>query len=485
MNALFIDIHETVVRALIMQDDAPVYTQRFRLAGFAGRSEQDSTLPGLELPEILQSIRRECGCAIDTAHLILPPEQAVVSRQSTPRLPLIDAEKIIRRKLVAETKEEFPPFSIVAGAADQKSQNWTVVYVPTATIRSYRRLFSSNKLKLKSITTPVNAMLDAFRGVREAIFNSHAIFEIIGNSIEAYYITADGILHSERMPCFEADSQTDGISAETLEKSLKQRLFKIIDTIFRINSHYQTENPHIPVQLAWICGDTSGLDQIAEALKEAMSIDVAIAPAMPSAIDNASVYVPLIGLAESVLNGSTITYAEVDFFHRFPLQKTYGIAVYAIATIAALLVFVTTEREYRSLRHQVAPLAQQSAKNKPATSSPAYLNALTTMQKLTAQQFAFYSLFRELANQLPVGVRLEKIDYNFKNDTGVITTTALVPLGSQVAATELPGQLMAMFDRSPSLRNHREPAISTVVKDAEMFLKITFSSEVKPFDTTN
>jgi hypothetical protein len=151
----------------------------------------------------------------------------------------------------------------------------------------------------------------------------------------------------------------------------------------------------------------------------------------------------------------------------------------------ATLFFVLTESDYRTLRKEVEPTPVAGTKNKGAKVSPNYLKNLENLKKLTAQQFVFYNLFRELANELPDGVLLENIEYRFKDDKGTLIIATLAPLGNKVAATEYPGKVMAMFDRSSSLKNHREPTITTVTKEKEMFLKMLFTSEVKSFDTTN
>lgn len=482
MNTLIVDIRESVVRAIISQEGGPRYHRVFRHSGLE-EGDETASGEGMSLPEILKTIRSESGCFIESAGLILPPEQVHLSKHTTAKVSVSDAEKIIGRKIVAESKEEYPPFSILPGASDQKTQTWQSLYVPTATIKHYQKIFRANRIKLKSITTPVNAMLEAFKSVRETIFNADAVFEISAGYVEAYYISSDGILHTECLSYLGGGKLAES-GVNDPEKMLKQLMFKIINTIFKINSHYQLANPQTPVQLAWVCGEISGLDEIAEALKEAMSVEVAIAPSIQSGMDDENAYVPLIAFAAALEGGTAVSYAAADFFKRFPLRKTYGIAIYSITSLMALLAMILTEREYQSLRTQVEPLTQGSAKGQAAKVVPSYLKNLETLKKLTSQQFLFYPLFRELANDLPDGIVLESLDYRFKDDKGTIVVTALAPLGVKGNGSELPGRLMALFHHSPSLQNYREPAISTVTKEKDQYLKIVFTSEVKPLDAT-
>lgn len=484
MNQLIIHIHERTVRALVYQDGAPGFARSYEYVSseMAADDEAVKSPTALQLPEILKAIRLECGCSVNETHLILPPEDFLTSHHTTPKIPRGDAEKIISRKISAETKEEFPSFSIMPASSDQKSQTWTALYVPGATLNRYHKTFASAKLKLKSVTTATNAMMDAFKTVREAIFNAHAIFEIVGGYVEAYYITSEGMLLNERLAYIPTANTSEIVEVDP-DKSLKQLLFKIINTIFRINSHYQAENSQTPVQLAWVCGDVSGLDEIATALKEAMSIEVAIAPPISNGMDNESAFVPLAGYVAAFQAGSAVTYSVVPFLRRFPVRKTYGVILYAVVSALAFLAFFLTEKEYRALKKQVSNYSLQNSKTSSKAKSPQLKN-LEQLKKLTANQMVFYPLFRELANELPDGVFLENIDYKFKDDKGVVVITALAPLESKLFKTDFPSRIMALFDRSAVLQNHREPVISTVSKDNKNFLKLTFTSEVKAVDTT-
>lgn len=440
----------------------------------------------LAFKTVVKKIFADIKDNIDTTHLIIPVDDVVMATHQLPRMPRQDAEKLIGRKISAESKEEFPPFSIIPAASEQKTQTWYSLYVPTATLLDYRKVFASARLLLSSITTPINAMIDAFRGIREAIFNSHAVFEIQRGFIEAYYISADGLLHFQRLPYSGSDNSKETTSVES-EKAQKFKLFKIIDTIFRINSHYQTAHPQIPVQMVWLCGLENDLENIATALKEAMGLEVGIAPAIPTGLKEESGYVPLAGFAASLHNGTAVGYSTADFFKRFPLRKTSGAVIYTVTTLAALLAFGMTEREYRKLNSQVKRSKMPGDPKKSggkASASPAYSKNLEVLKKLTARQFVFYDLFRELANNLPDGVLLENLEFRLKDDKGLLDITATARLSDNIGESMLLSRVMAMLDQSPTLSNHREPSISVVSREKDRYLKITVTSEVSPLDKT-
>ncbi|HIJ80632.1 MAG TPA: hypothetical protein HPP76_02865 [Desulfuromonadales bacterium] len=480
MNSLIVDIRETVVRAVVCINDIPGYHRTFPFKGPEGEGGLLTHPEGaLTLPEILAAIRKECGSTIDEANLILPARDVTLTQETTPRVSVEDAEKIIRRKISGQTNEEFPPFSILPSTVDQKTQHWNVLHVPTATLKQYIKLFSGARLKLKNITAPLNAIDDSFRSIRESIFNAHAVFDIVGGYVDACFISSDGVIRTECLPYLK-DVSTAG-HEPTDEKALKHRLFHIIDTIFRIHSHFQIDNKNIPVQLAWVCGDIHGLDDIAEAVKEAMSIEVAIAPAMPTGMPDESGYVPLIGFMAALQNGTATTYTPAAFLKRFPLHKTYGIAIYALTGLLAIFTVAVTETEYRRLKARSKSATAQSGK--PSSAAVGYAKLQDSLKKLIAPQFIFYHFFRDLANNLPNGVFLDNLEYHFKDDKGVLEATARFPVNARTSKTALLSRLNTMFNRPPAVKKIAEPKMTVDTVNTQRQQKITFTSEVVPLDT--
>jgi hypothetical protein len=513
MNALIIDIRDTCLRAVLSNNGVLEYCRSFDFTPLhsSALTASDNTTEAvrirakaaenpyllyydtteknpwdLALKEIIKQIRSDINTSFDSVHLIIPSEEVIVENHQLPKMAKQDAQKLIGRRISAETKEEFPPFTILPTASDQKTQSWYSLYIPTTTLKDYKKAFSSCRVRLTSITTPINAMIDGFHSVREAIFNAHAIFEIQLGSIEAFYITADGILHFERLP-FAPSATFQSTDSEEAEKVQKQKIFKIINTIFSVNSHYQSLHPATPVQMAWVCGLEKGLEDIATALKEAMGIEVGIAPALPTGLADESGYVPLAGYAAALHNNSATTYEAADFFRRFPLRKTSGTIIYTIAAFVTLLAVTLTENEYRNLLKQVKQVQQptdQKLGTGKSSVSTTYTKNLEALKKVSARQFVFYPLFRELASDVPDGVFLENLEFHLKDDKGQVSITALARLDDKIADNMLLTKFMAMLDRSPTLKNHREPAITVYSRDKERFLKITITCEVNSIDTS-
>lgn len=514
MNRLIIDISENNLRAVLSCDGLLEYCRIFDFAPKSDSSEpgsakkQQAGIYGSKaednpyliyydlhekrnpweqaLKDVIRKIRADIKSSIDETHLIIPSGEVVIDTHQLPKMSKQDAEKVIGRKISAEFKEGFPPFSIIPSGSDQKTQTWYSLYIPSAVLLDYRKVFSACRLRLSSISTQINAVLDAFRSIRESIFNSHAIFEVRRGFIEAYYISADGMLHFQRLP-YNTEEHTHGENAEEQEKAQKLRLFRIIDSIFRINSQYQSLHPQIPIQMAWICGTESGLDAIAAALREAMGLEVNIAPPAPTGIPEESGYVPLFGFADSLHNGTAISYTVADFLKRFPLRKTSALILNVLLTVAAVITVIVTEREYKSLDRRVKQL--QLTRNTlsltgkdSATVSQAGNVAL--LKKLTERQIVFYDLFRELANDLPDDLAVESLEFSIKDGKGMLDVSTVTHLDKNPGESAPLSRLMAMLDRSKTMKNHREPAISTISRDNRRYIKINFTSEVIPLDKT-
>lgn len=513
MNALIIDISDTFLRAALSNDGVLEYCRTFDFRPISP-SESDvlhskepvrkhSTAADnpyliyydtdkknpwdLALKQIINQIRTDIKDSIDSTHLIIPSNEVIMETHLLPKMARPDALKLIGRKIKTETKEGFPPFSIIPGASDHKTQAWSSIYIPTATLQDYHKAFSACQMRLSSITTPVNAMIDAFRSVRETIFNSHAIFEIQGGFIEAFYLSADGLLYFERLGYVSTDT-TEIFDNEEREKTQKLKIFKILNAIFSINTNYLLAHPHIPVQKAWVCGIESGLNDVVEALTDAMEIEVDIVVASLIGLSSESGYVPLAGFAESLHNNNATTYSAADFFQRFPLRKTSGYIIYALTASATLITIALTEIEYRTLLKQAkAKQVQQatdSKQGKNRTPAVAYTKNLEVLKALTSRQFVFYNLFRELAKDLPDEVYLENLEFHLKDDKASLNIIALTRLDDKTTENTPFTKLMSMLDSSPTLKNHREAGITVIAKDNDRFFKISIVSEVNPFDST-
>lgn len=450
---------------------------------FYDQKDENQNPWGQVLKKIVKQIKSEINQHVDSIHLIMPSFEVEIDSHQLPKMSNADVEKIVARKITAETKDEFPPVKLLPSESDPKIQNWFSLYIPTTTINDYRKIFASAGIKLSTITTHIHAMIDAFRSVKEAIFNAHAIFEIQRGVVEAYYISNDGLLHFQKMTYTSNDASEDA-TEEDKEKSQKHKIFKIINTVFGINSYYHIDHPNIPVQMVWVCGLESGLEDIAAALKDAMGVEAGIAPAIPTGNENETGYVPLIGYASALQDGVATNYTTPSFWQRFPLRKTYGVAIYSLTAFASLIAVMKTEQEYKKIRREL-PFEMQQQKGKKMVAAPikddaSYLKNLDAIKKKTANQFVFYDLFRELANNLPESVHIDSLEYSFKDDKGVVSITAfckLSPKGDN--SLQL---FMNMLDASPNLKSHQEPTVSTVKKGDENFLKVVITAEVKPFD---
>jgi len=195
MAELFIDIRDRQIRAIVTESEVVRLQRTYPLqaAEANGQDDQSSEYARLlegELTNILSRIRTDAGVNLDQAHLILPSADVQFTTHVLPRMPQQEALKLLTRKIVVEPGDEASQINLTPMSVELNNQTWLAEYVTTNTLKAYKKEFSTARIKLKTVTTALDATLHAVAPIRESIFNAHAIFEINEYSIEAYYISA-------------------------------------------------------------------------------------------------------------------------------------------------------------------------------------------------------------------------------------------------------------------------------------------------------
>src|SRR6185369_9173789 len=286
MAELFLDIRDRHIRAIASENGVVLFQKAYPLKPVQadGHTRQDQQSPEQaslldgELEDILCRIRSEAGCNLEQAHLVLPSADFQFATHVLPRMPQQDALKLLTRKTVAGPGDESLQINLVPMAIEQNTQTWLTEYVTTATLKAYKKEFSNSRLKLKTVTSALDATLHAVAPIRESIFNAHAIFEVNTHSIETYYISATCLLFHESLEINETRDYKDELDAA---RNRKRRMFTILDLLYRINSQYLSSNPMNPLQKVWLCGTDDSISELATALQDAMDVETSLLPAGP------------------------------------------------------------------------------------------------------------------------------------------------------------------------------------------------------------
>lgn len=483
MADLFLDIRDRLIRAIV-SDSGEVHFQRSYTLKSPERSnrtqdEQPIDGPALsdgELADIISTIRTDAGISLDQAHLILPSADVQYDTHRLPRLPQQEAHKLLTRKTIEKTGDEALQISLTPMALEQNSQEWLTEYVPTETLRAYKKEFAAARLKLKTVSSTLDSTLHAIAHVRESIFNAHAIFEINSTTIEAYYVSASSLLLHETL---QISDDEDSKSNQGAERAQKKRMFTILNLLYRVNSQYLATHPMTPLQKVWLCGADTAVAELSAALQDAMDVETGLL-----AVEEDGAFVVLKGFLKAYQDNLVVNFMHPDLLRRFPLRKKYGMLIYIATALLAAFMIITTEYRQNRLKKQGAEEKKTLAALKLAQgTSASFAKNLDLLRKLSGSQVMFYPIFKELAMNLPDGVYLDSFNYSSKDNHDTLDISATFFHASDLGTQKTLTRIMEVMDQSPYLKHHREPSVIASTKGLKKAMTVKFTCEVHPLDT--
>lgn len=491
MADLFIDIRDRYIRAIATESGVVRFQKAYPLEavetkGHNGQDEQttgyDRLLEG-ELADILARIRVDAGISLDQAHLVLPSADVQFSTHVLPRMPQPDALKLLSRKTAAKPDDDNPQINLAPMAVEQNNQTWLAEYVTTDTLKAYKKEFSAARLKLKTVTTALDATLHAVGPIRDSIFNAHAVFEINTHSISAYYISSSCLLYHDTLELNETVDYKDGLDAE---RNLKRRMFTILDLLYRINSQYLSANPMTPLQKVWLCGTDTSIPELVSALQDAMDVETSMLAASQTDDQvSENPFIVLRGVQKAYQNGVLVNFMNPELLRRFPLRKKSGMLVYIATALLATFFVITTEYHHSRLKKQTADEKKALAALKASqAASVSFAKNLDLLRKLSGDQVMFYPIFRELASNLPDGVFLDSFNFSSKDNLDTIEISASFPQTSDLGTQKTITRLMEAMNQSPYLKHYRNPSVVSSSRDQKKSMTVKFTCEVRPLDST-
>lgn len=489
MADLFLDIRDRNIRALVTESGVVRFQKAYPLKmaeakGSIGHNQQPAWHTSLfegELTDLLARIRIDAGVGLNYAHMVLPSADVQTDTHRLPRMPQQETLKLLTRKCSEKTGDETPQISIIPMAVEQNSQEWLAEYVTTDTLKAYKKEFSAAHLKLKTVTTALDATLHAVTSIRESIFNAHAIFEINTHSIVAYYISASCLLFHETLVINEPG---DFKVEPDAERSQKRRMFTVLDLLYHINTRYLSSNPLIPLQKVWLCGTFTAIPDLVSALQDAMGVETSLLPAGQTD-DQATEcqFIVLKGFQKACNEGVLVNLMHPDLLRRFPLRKKYGMFVYIVTVLLGALLILTTEYRHSRLKKMADDEKKQLVAQKAShTASAAFAKNMDLLKKLSGNQIVFYPIFKELAMSLPEGVYLDSFSYSSKDSRDSIDISASFMHSSDLGTQKTLTRLMEIMDRSPYLHNHSEPSVISSTREQKKVMAVKFTCEVPPRD---
>jgi hypothetical protein len=491
MAELFLDIRDRHIRAIATENGVIRFQQAYQLKPVEvkkftrqdGQSAEQVRLQEGELAAIVSRIRTDAHISLDNAHLILPSVDVQVGTHLLPRMPQQEALKLLTRKSALEPGDDAPKINIIPMSMEQNNQTWLTEFVKTETLKDYKKELSTIRIKLRSVTTAIDATLHAVSAIRESIFNAHAIFEVNTNSIEVYYLSASSLLFHETL---ELNESIDVIDNSDTGRNQKRRIFTILDLLYHANSQYMSSNPMTPLQKVWLCGNDSSLAELVKALQDAMDVETSLLPSEPSDTQITECqFIALKGLQRAYSDGVLANYMHPDLLRRFPLRKKSGMLVYIATAMLAAFFLVTTEFKHTQLKHQVQDEKKTLAALKSSkTASSTFAKNLDLLRKLSGSQILFYPVFRELAMNLPDDVYLDSFSFSGKDGRDTIEFSATFIPSGDLGTRKTLTRLVEVMNQSTYLNRYREPIITSSTRDLKKAMTVKFACEVSPSDTS-
>lgn len=484
MADIFLDIRDRQIRVIVSDHDEVQFQRVYALNAdekfHRPQHEQSVDRQSLQeggLIDLVSTIRNDSGANFDTAHLIVASTDVQREVHRLPRMTTLDAITLLTRKIAEKNSDESPQISATPMAAEENYQEWLVEYIPSTTLRGYKNAFAAAKIKLKTVTTALDATIHAISDIRESIFNAHAVFEINATSIEAYFVSNSSILLHETLT-FTNDDDFNA-TLET-DRSQKRRVFTILDMLYRTNSQYQTIHPMTPLQKVWLCGTEPNISDLSVTLQDAMDVETALL----SNEDDCALVV-LNGFVNAYKSGLATNFMSPDLLRRFPLRKKTGILVYILTALLAVFFISTTEYQHYKLKLKATIEKKNlSALKTSQATSASFAKNLELLKKLSGSQLVFYPLLKELAMNLPDNVNLDSFVYINKDDIDTLELTASFSRSSDLGAQKTLTRLMNAMNESPYLKHYREPTITSVNKDLNKTMTVKFTCEVRQLDAS-
>lgn len=478
MADIYLDIRDRHIRTIVSDSGQIRFQNSYPVHPAAGGSSDEATLPAEgELARVIAAVRADAATGIEQAHLIIPSSEVATGLHKLPRMPQEEVRKLLTRKAAGAGEDDDTRINLIPMDHDQSQQEWLSERVSPEVLKKYKKELSAGRVKLKSVTSVLDATLYAVSHIRESIFNAHAVYEITPTSIEAYYLSSTCLLQHETIHIAEPE---DGKESKDQDRVQKRQMFAILDLLHKVNSRYQSSHSLTPLEKVWICGSHPILAGLPEALQDAMDVEAALLPNEQDAP-----YAVLQGYWKASLQGIAVNLVSTDLMRRFPLRKRTGMIIYTASILLTLALIASTEYRIKALKQQSLDSKKSLAALKTTqTASPAFIKNLDLLRSLTGKQVLFYPIFRELAFKLPDGAYLDSFDYHIKDNRNLLALSVTFTESERLGEQKTLSKLMETLDFSTYLHSHQEPTIVSQTKNGRKSLNAKFLCEVNASDTT-
>lgn len=469
MTVLFLDLSGKSPRYLLLDGERPVAY---------GTTPEPAASPD-DLHRLLTAIASDTGQRIHRAHLVVPDREVTSGTYTLQEMPLDDAAKIIARRIGA-TGGEMEPLLLTLMNTLNRQQTFLTEQFSRQNLASYNDSFAAARIRLKTVTTPLQGLLAAVAPFRAEMLQPHALFSIDGGFVTALFLSATEIHHYVRLPLPTPEAETDG--AERSERALRRKLFDILNLLHGVYSQFMLDNPHFHMGKAWLCGAEAGIDGLTVSLADAMDIEVDLLQPPSGIAADDQAFAILAGLAATCDDPK-----HGNFFADPPVRTLFlrsrGIRLVAAVLLAvaiAGLVIITEGRVVR-LNRELAEVGRSAADLKAsAPEAESLARQLEAIRETAEHRVPFYEILKTLAEKLPDQVQLDSLRYRMGTGGDIlelVLVTDVLPEGDQ---SPVLSAVTGMLDASPSLAQYADPAIAIIRDEDRRLTQLTIACTIAP-----
>jgi len=475
VSNLFLDFRGKTLRVLVAEGSAAPFVRTFEaFSPDAGAFKQ-----------IMQQVSGETTMQFDKAHLIIPSEEVTISKYKIQNMPLPDAEKVIRRKIIAEFKINEPVFHLTPVDADTRQRTYLVELVRPEVVQKYTKLLAAARLKLRTITSSFNSNIRFFRGTQAELPVTSGVFDIDNDTIEVTILSRADVIYAERIPLTYPGEEKEPASGATAERALKLKLYRIMDAIYKVQLSYRELYPDNEIQKIWICGLRGGAEGVADALREAVDAEIVSGD---TASPQGYSYSALFGLAEGVTDGTAVNFVTRKSLRQLT-DRTIRMLMAAAACIALVIMisgYAFFENKFSKERDLLeAAQKQEAARQAAGKQVTPYVLYREQISMLERTQVVYYDMLRFIANKIPDGIALERISFRQDQTKGIIDLVFLAPHNPKTGREHVLIKLAGMISGLDACRRHQEPVITVVARDKEKFLRTEYRCEAYTIEKKN
>lgn len=407
---------------------------------------------------------KDSGLKPDIAHIIIPPSEVIVENITLQNMPVEYAELIIRRKIINERGLKDPLFHLTLLRSERLQQIYMVEVIEKEKAEGYIKILSSSGINVRTLTTAFQANLVSAKEVEKDI-GTFGILDI-GNEFMEFTIISNSvpILH-ERVSLQR--SEKDESIKERQERFDRIALFKIAEKfhhIYKRSKSDLTQN----FSKVFLCGHLCVNRELIDILSEIVEIETL----KDSEGDESCLYTSLKGLVRGASNKGIANFLErkrksLSFFLKRYRRPALVAMIAYILVLAVGFYYVETKYRKTLLRLDLETKAlSQRAKD------VGHSGQWSQLMAIPEKDIPLYELMKYLANNLPDGIFLEKINYIGTDKRVIIELNFMIKDATSIGREALLTRLIKTLDGSVYLKRHAEPAISIETKDKNRNVRI-------------